>query len=370
MRRRFHMYPELKFEEKETSKIVKKELEKFGYETYTIAETGVIGILKGSGNKMVALRADMDALALEEENDVPYRSKIPGKMHACGHDAHTAMLLGAAKILSEIRDSLGGNVKLIFQPAEEGGCGSQKIIEEGGLKGVNAIFGIHVWADLPSGTIATRKGPMMASSDGFLIEIRGKGGHVALPHLTKDPTVPAADIYNALQKIVSRYTNPFSSVVIAAPVVESSHAYNVTPSRIVMQGTLRTFDMEIRNAVMERLKRVVEKYSEAWDCEGKVSLFRAPYPPTVNTSELAEFIMDTAREISEVAEAQMVLVSEDFSYYLQEIPGAFAFLGIKNEGKNIIYPHHHPRFDVDEDVLWKGVALYVLLAYGYLRGSF
>ncbi len=190
-RRDFHMHPEVRFEEVRTSQIVEEELKKLGYEVVRTAGTGVIGILRGSKEgKTVALRADMDALPIQEENDVPYKSKIPGKMHACGHDAHTAMLLGAAKILAEIKDQLEGTVKLIFQPGEEGGAGAKKIVEEGHLDDVDAIFGIHVWAQLPSGVIATRKGPIMASSDGYIIRIKGKGGHAASPHLANDPTKP------------------------------------------------------------------------------------------------------------------------------------------------------------------------------------
>lgn len=366
-RRDFHMHPEVRFEEVRTSQIVEEELKKLGYEVIRTAGTGVIGILRGGSKegKTVALRADMDALPIQEENDVPYKSKVPGKMHACGHDAHTAMLLGAARILAEIKDHLEGTVKLIFQPGEEGGAGAKNIVEEGHLDDVDAIFGIHVWAQLPSGVIATRKGPIMASSDGYIIRIKGKGGHAASPHLANDPTNPAADIYNALQKIVSRSVNPFSPVVITTPVIEASHGYNVIPDVVEIKGTLRTFDIELRNKVMARIEKIVEFYSKAWDCEGTIELFRIPYPPTVNDPKLAEFVMGIAKKLGSVVEAEPTMGAEDFAFYLQKAPGVFIFLGIRNEEKGIVYPHHHPKFDVDESVLWKGAAIYSLLAYNF-----
>lgn len=366
-RRDFHMYPEIKFEEFRTSQIVEEELKKLGYEVVRAAGTGVIGILRGRSRegKTVALRADMDALPIQEENDVPYKSRVPGKMHACGHDAHTAMLLGAARILAEIKDHLKGTVKLIFQPGEEGGAGAKKIVEEGHLDDVDAIFGIHVWAQLPSGVIATRKGPIMASSDGFIIRIKGKGGHAAYPHLTNDPTNPAIDIYNALQKIVSRNVNPLSPLVITTPVIKASQGYNVIPEVVEIEGTLRTFDMELRNKVMARIEKIVKFYSKAWDCEGTIELLRIPYPPTVNDPKLTEFVMEVAKKLGPVIEVEPTMGAEDFAFYLQKVPGVFIFLGIRNEEKGIVHPHHHPKFDVDESVLWKGTALYSLLAYNF-----
>ncbi len=367
-RREFHKYPEVKFEEVRTSAIVAEELNKLGLEVTTgVAKTGVTGVLRGKVEKMVALRADMDALPLEENNDLPYKSTVPGKMHACGHDAHTAMLLGTARVLSEMKDELNGSVKFIFQPGEEGGGGARIMIEEGVLKGVDAIFGLHVWAEFPSGVIATKEGPILASSDGFVISIQGKGGHAAAPHLTSDPTVPAVDIYNALQKVVSKNISPLEPVVITTPIINGSNAYNIIPDRAEVRGTFRTFDMKIREGVIERIKEISENYARAWRCEASVELSREPYPPTINDPEMTRFMKKVAETIAPVREAEKRMGAEDFSFYLQQIPGSLALLGIKNEEKEITYPHHHPRFDVDEGVLYLGTAFYALLAYRYLK---
>ncbi len=368
MRRDFHMHPELKYEEVRTSGIVEKELKSLGYETIRTAKTGVIGILRGRNkDKVVALRADMDALPIQEENDVPYKSRVPGKMHACGHDAHTAMLLGAARILAKIRDELDGTVKLIFQPAEEGGLGAKLIVEEGHLDDVDAIFGIHVWASLPSGKIGIREGPLLASADAFRVYIKGKGGHAAMPNLSIDPIVVVADLINAYQKVVSREVNPLEPAVVSVTYVRAGTTFNVIPEDAEMRGTIRTFNEEVRNYIVKRLEEITKEYAKALRCEAKFELTEENIPPTVNDKRLAEFARRVLTPLGEIVVPEQTMGAEDFSFYTKKAPGLFIVLGIRNEKKGIVYPHHHPRFDVDEDVLWMGTAIHSLLAYKFLK---
>ncbi len=367
-RRDFHMYPELKFEEERTSGIVVNELENLGYEIHRTAKTGVVGILEGEEEGgTVALRADMDALPIQEENNVPYKSRIPGKMHACGHDAHTAMLLGAAKILAEIREHINGRVKLIFQPGEEGGLGAKYIVEDGHLDDVNAVFGIHVWADLPAGIIGVREGPLLASADGFKIKINGKGGHAAAPHLSIDPITVAFDIGNAYQKIITREVNPLQPAVISITRVIAGTAFNIIPEDVEMWGTIRTFNEKVRDYIVDRMKQITEGYANSMRCKGEFTLTMENIPPTINDSKLAEFGREVLKDLGKIEKPDQTLGAEDFSFYTRKAPGLFILLGIRNEKKGIVYPHHHPKFNMDESVLWMGSAIHSLLAYNFLR---
>jgi amidohydrolase len=364
MRRHIHMYPETVFEEENTAKFIEEELQQIGYKTQRTAGTGVITTLSNnSSNTTVALRADIDALNIQEENEVPYKSRNKGKMHACGHDAHTAMLLGAAKILFKYKEHLRGSVKLIFQPAEEGGGGAKKIIEDGQLENINAVFGIHVWQGLPSGLIGTRKGAVLASSDRFTIEITGKGGHVATPHQTVDPTSVLIDIYNALQKVISREVNPFDPRILALPKLGGSDAHNIIPSKAILQGTLRTLNPQVRKYIIKRIQEIVKGFSKAWRCNGIVKFDPMGYPILINDEETVDEVTKIIRELDDVKIMDQSMIGEDFAFYLQKTKGVFFTLGIYNEDKGITFPHHHPRFQVDEAVLWKGTALYALLGF-------
>jgi len=371
-RRYIHQHPETAFEEVNTRNFVEAELKSFGYETVRTARTGVIGILRPviydqTAGKTIALRADTDALNLTEENTIEYVSKNPGKMHACGHDAHTAMLLGAAQIISKHRDNLSGSLKLLFQPAEEGGGGGKLICDEGHLDDVDRIFGIHVWRELEAGVIGLRKGGMLASADAFTVIITGKGGHAAAPHQAIDPTAVLVDIYNALQKIVSREIDPFQDVILTTPVMQGSDAFNVIPREAKMMGTFRTMDPTVREHIVTRVPEIVQGYCEAWRCEGKVIFNEGDmiaYPPLINDSQTIEDVGEILKDTTlKFVTMDPSMGGEDFAFYLQKTKGAFLTLGIYNEEKGIISPHHHPQFDVDEAVLWKGTALYSLLAF-------
>ena len=359
-RRDFHMHPELGYEEERTSKIVEEHLKEWGYKIKRVG-TGIIADI-GGGEKTIALRADMDALPVQEENDVPYKSQIPGKMHACGHDAHTAMLLGAAKILAEHEEELMGRVRLIFQPAEEGGNGALKMIEAGALEGVDAIFGLHVWMDLPSGVVGIHEGPFMAGAGEFEAIIKGKGGHGASPHQAVDPIPIAAQAILGFQTIVSRNVPPMETAVVSVTSLHSGTAFNVIPEEVSLKGTYRYFNPEIGRMLTKRMDELLKGISSAHNASSTLHI-REVTPPTINDPKMCLFAESIAKKFGlNYGDVEPTMGAEDFAYYLREVPGAFLTLGIKNEEKGITYPHHHPKFDVDEDVLHLGTALEVGLA--------
>ena len=367
-RRDFHAHPELGFEEVRTSKIVEDELKRLGYEVTRVAETGVIGTLKGGIDTglTVALRADMDALPIQEENDVPYRSRVPGKMHACGHDAHTAMLLGAAHILAKIKDKIPGTIKLIFQPAEEIGTGAKRIVEEGHVNDVKAFFGMHVWSMLPSGVLSIKEGLLLASSDDFRISILGKGGHPSSPQYSIDPISVAVDIADAFYKIVTLEVDPLEPVVVAVTSIRAGNTYNVIPEKAEILGTVRAFSREVRDHIIERMKYIVKKYSEGMRCRSVFELLQS-MPPTLNDPSLARTAVKVLEGFTVVTDIKPDMGSEDFSFYGEVAPSLYIELGVGNKDKGIIYPEHHPKFDVDEDALWVGTAVYAIMAIEFLE---
>ncbi|QKR00296.1 amidohydrolase [Metallosphaera tengchongensis] len=368
LRRQIHRNPELSYQEYETAKLVAQYLRDLGVEVYEGVglPTAVLGVIRGKrSGKTVALRADMDALPVNEETGLPFSSSKPGVMHACGHDAHTAMLLGAATVLMRHLDQIG-EVRLIFQPAEEDGGrgGALPMIEHGVMKGVDYVFGLHVMSRYPTGTLATRGGPLMASPDSFRVDVVGRGGHGSAPHETVDPVYISALIVNSLQSIRSRLIDPLEPFVLSVTSIHSGTKDNIIPDRAVMEGTIRTLNEEVRRKALDSFKTLVKAICEAYNAECIVSFKENAYPVTVNDHETTKRAMEILRELPgvDVKETQPVMGGEDFSRFLQLAKGSFIFLGTKNESKGIVYPNHSSKFTVDEDALKIGVASLALLA--------
>ena len=378
LRRMFHAHPELPWLEVETSLFVEQYLRKLGLENirrgFDGTQSGVVADLKGGKpGRCVALRADIDALPLEEENDVPYKSTHSGVMHACGHDAHTAVLLGVAEILSSMRDELCGTVRFLFQPAEEAGMhsGAPKMIEEGALDGVEAIGGLHVWALLESGKLGYRIGPVMASADIWDLKIQGKGGHGAMPHHAVDPTVTAATVISTLQTVVSREIDPQETVVLSIGKLEAGTAVNIIPDTARVAGNVRTTNPEIRARMQGIMKRVADGICAAMRCTADL-VYTPIYPVTVNDPAMTQLMRSVAVEVfgeERVVELPVAMGSEDFSYYGEKIPAAYVFLGIADEAKGTGNQHHNPKFNVDDEPLPKGAALLAGFAARFTAGG-
>lgn len=368
-RRIIHQKPELAFKEEITSKFVSQKLSEWGIEHQTgIAKTGVVAIIKGnkneSNNRVLAIRADMDALPVEELNEVSYKSQHQGIMHACGHDGHTAVALGTALYLQQHRDSFSGTVKIIFQPAEEGPGGAKPMIEEGVLKNpdVDAIIGLHLWNNLPLGTVGVRGGALMAAVESFRCTILGKGGHGAMPHQTVDSVVVAAQIVNSLQTIVSRNVSPIDSAVVTVGELHAGTKGNIIADTARMSGTVRYFNPEFKGFIQQRLEQIIAGICQINNANYDLEYWGL-YPPTINDNGMAELVKSVAEEVVEtplgvVPECQ-TMGGEDMSYFLQEVPGCYFFLGSANPEKDLAYPHHHPRFNFDETALAMGVEMFV-----------
>jgi amidohydrolase len=353
IRRYLHQYPEISFREWKTAQYIASFYQERGIEVQTnVGGNGVVAKIYGrKPGKTVALRADFDALPIQDEKDVPYRSKVDGVMHACGHDGHTATLLILAEALHELRENLEGAVILIHQHAEELAPGGAKtMIEAGCLDGVDVIFGTHLWATEPLGSILYHTESIMAAADRFEITVKGKGGHGAQPHETKDSIVAAAQLVLNLQQIVSRRVNPLDNAVLSIGSFEALNAFNVIAEQAKLVGTVRTFKEDIRNFVQEEMERVIKGTCLAAGMEYEFTYFRG-YPPVTNHKEETELLVRLAQHtpgVTTVQKAEPLMVGEDFAYYMQHVPGTFFLTGAKAPDNNTPYPHHHARFDFDE----------------------
>jgi len=357
VRRDLHQHPETAFEEVRTSGIVADRLRSLGLDVRTgVAKTGVLATVRGARpGKTVLLRADMDALPVQEENETPYRSQVTGKMHACGHDCHTSILLGVAKQLVREARELPGAVKLCFQPAEEAGGGAETMIAEGALDDPrpDAAFGLHVWQDLDLGQIGVTPGPFMAAVDEFTVTVRGKGAHAAMPHLGVDPVVCLAHMVAALQTIASRSSSPFAEVVVSVTRLQAGTAFNIIPESAWMNGTVRVFDPELWEELPGHFERIVRGVAAAFGCAAEIDFHRFN-KPTVNDPAMAALAREAAAEVvgaENVRDDVRTMGGEDFSSFLRRVPGCFIAVGSRNRARDLVHGHHHPRFDVDEACL-------------------
>ena len=370
-RRDFHAHPELQYDVHRTAATVAEKLKSFGCDEVVtgIGRTGVVGVIRGRapGGKVVGLRADMDALPIEEATALPYKSTVPGKMHACGHDGHTAMLLGAAKYLADTRN-FAGTAVMIFQPAEEGGAGARAMLRDGLFErfGIQEVFGMHNYPGIPLGEFAIRSGPMMASTDSIVIRIEGKGSHAAWPHRGIDTVLVGAQIVTALQSIVSRNVDPLEAAVISISVFQAGQADNVLPQTATLRGTVRTLSPGVRELVKTRVREVVEGTAKLYGARADLT-YSTGYPVLVNDESRAGFAAEVADEIAgndKVArDTPPLMGAEDFAYMLQERPGAFIYVG---NGDSAML--HHPAYDFNDEAIPLGTSYWVRLAERALAG--
>ena len=376
MRRDLHEHPELAFEEIRTSGIVAQRLRSLGLEVQTgIAKTGVVGLLRGEASgenaKTIAIRADMDALPIYEMNDIDYRSQVDGKMHACGHDGHTSILLTVADILSKRRTELTGNIKFLFQPAEEQIGGAEPMVAEGALRGVDGIIGLHLISNHPLGMVGVRAGTVFASADRFVLTVHGKGGHAAMPEGAVDPIVISANIINTLQTLISRETSPFSPSVITIGTINAGTAFNIIPETAVMQGTMRAYSVEHREKLLRRITEVATGVAIAMGGSCEIQRFDG-CPPCVNDPAMTELVYNAAvatvgEEHVDTSENVLTAGSDDMGVFLNAVPGCYFIVGSGNAAKETTFPHHHPRFNVDEDALPTAVEVLTRAALDFIE---
>lgn len=372
-RRQFHQHPELGMEEFETAAAVAAALRGLGIEVREkVGVTGVVGLIRGRGpGRTIAIRADMDALPVQEQQDRPYSSRIPGKMHACGHDGHTAILLGVAKLLQQLRTEFDGQVKLLFQPAEEGPGGAEPMIRDGTMEDphVDAVLGLHINTEIPTGQIGVGHGVTSAAPDGFQIVVRGVGGHGAHPHRSVDAIAVGAQVVTALQTITSREVDPVNPLVVTVGTFNGGFRGNVIAPEVTMTGTVRTLDPELRATMEDRIRRLVGGICAAMRAEFDLQ-YSYGYPSVVNDEAMCQLVEAAGRAVLGAENVLLIpkpsMGGEDFSYFAQLAPGCFFRLGARNEHKGTVFPGHHPGYDFDEDCMPVGAAVMVRAALDYL----
>jgi amidohydrolase len=372
VRRDLHRHPETAFTEVRTAGLVADRLRAAGLEPRTgVGRTGVMATVQGGrAGRTVLLRADMDALPIQEQNDVPYRSTVDGRMHACGHDCHTSILLGVSRKLADAAPALPGAVSLVFQPAEEEGGGAEAMIADGALERPkpDAAFGLHVWQTLELGKVGVTPGPFMAAVDEFQVTVRGKGAHAAMPQLGRDPVLALAHMVTALQAIASRQTDPLKEIVVSVTQLRAGSAFNIIPESAWMNGTCRVFDTEVWRDLPARFERICRGVAQAFECEVEIR-FNRVNRPTVNDPAMAAIARAAAAEVvgeENIVDDLRTMGGEDFSAFLARVPGCFIAIGSRNAARGLVWDHHHPRFDVDEGSLAIGAEVLLRTARRFL----
>ena len=373
MRRHLHMHPELGCMEHETTDYIKKELSSIGIPVTEYEDiTGCIGVINGGKpGKTVMLRADIDALPICENTGLPFSSVNEGVMHACGHDCHTAMLLGAAKILWDMRENLCGSVRLIFQMAEEIGRKAEEYVKRGALEDVDAVYGMHVWPEMPSGTFNFEPGERMACSDRFTIRINGVSAHGSAPHLGKDAILAAAAVVQALQSLTSRVMDPLDALVVTVGMMNGGTKQNILADSAEIIGTVRTFNKSFRDSMPERIRNIAASTAQAYGCSAECDYYFGP-SPLINDADLVRIAKAAGEEVfgsSAFLKVTKTMGAEDFSVFMEHVPGVYGYIGTRNEEKGITCINHNPGFIVDEDILVKGTELYVRFAEKYLNSG-